>query len=118
MHTLQTEEQLKSITDKSFVLSAPNLKSVDEVIVSPGVHPELYRFLNDFFFGSFKGSPCFKPFCSVGEMLEEVEEESFDSASLSTTGEYSSIYPTIQDFLRAVISQHGDNAVIVCSHYQ
>ena len=118
MLTLETKEQLKAATDNSFVMFVPNKLSVGEIIISPGIHSKLYEFLNEYFFGWNKGTPCFKPYAWAGTMLEEIEEETFDDGPFATADDETLYYNTIQEFLKTVIDNYGEDTIVVCSYYQ
>ena len=118
MLTLETKEQLKAATDNSFVVFVPNKLSVGEIVICPGLHPKLYKFLNDYFFWWDKGTPCFKPYAVAQMMLEEIEEETFDDAELAVDEDAFMPFSSIQEWLKTVIENYGENTLVVCSHYQ
>lgn len=118
MITLEKPEQLKSATDNSFVIFVPNKLSAGDIIVSPGIHPKLYDFLNDYFYWWNKGTPCFKPYAVARLMLEEIEEETFDDAELAVDEEAFTPFTSIHEWLKTVIENYGEETIVVCSHYQ
>lgn len=118
MQTLETTEQLQAATENSFALFVPNKPSVGTLIISPGYHPNLYRFLNDYFYWWDKGTPRFKPYAYAEMMLMEIEEESFDDAELPVDEEEAPPFSSIQHYLKTVIDNYGEHTIVVCSHYQ
>lgn len=112
-----TKEQLEKLTMNSFVLFVPNNYDAYGVIVSPGLHPKLYKFFQDYFYGYHNGVQFFKPYAYADCLLDEIEEEVFDSNCLATTSDVTP-YATIQEFLKAVTENFNEDTIVICSHYE
>lgn len=104
-------------TSTAYTLFVPNKRSLPAVSVDAENQPGLHRFLTDYFYASHDGKQQFIPYAWAGLMLEELEGETFDGAALPCD-EDAPCYDSIQDWLKDVTSNFGDDTILVCSPYQ
>ena len=100
-----------------YSLFVPNKLSIPSVSVDTEHQPLLHQFLSDYFYGSRDGKQQFKPYAWAGLMLEEVDGEAFDGTSLPSDVEEEGCFDSIQDWLKNIIANFGDDTILVCSHY-
>ena len=100
-----------------YSLLVPNKLSIPSVSIDAEHQPLLHQFLTDYFFGSHDGKQHLKPYTWAGLMLEEVDDEPFDGASLPADVEEEPYFESIQHWLKTVIDNFGNDTILVCSHY-
>ena len=117
--TLNTQSsEAAALTENTVMLFVPNKPSCTTLLISDGSYQEAYDFCRMYFYSIGTSWEEFKPFAYAGYMLEEIEDERFDEGKgITTEGEYDGIYQSIQEWLREVISNFGEDVIVVCSDY-
>ena len=100
-----------------YSLFVPNKLSIPSVSVDVENQPLLHKFLTDYFYGSRDGKQQFKPYAWAGLMLEEIDGEAFDSACLPADVDEVPSFDSIHHWLKTIIDNFGDDAILVCAHY-